>query len=156
MGRGPRGTRGERRRLVVAAAADSSGAFEEILDGDPTDVDDVEELAPLEGLDVGVAAVVLALNAAGCITGTSCRGHPGRSAYVYPRVHFHADAAHATLVRDAAVATNCGFAGVAPIEAWARSVPAMLDLAAALIARAETFDALLRHGLVPREDDDVD
>ena len=79
----------ERGRLAAAAKAHTREAFEEILDGDPTDVDDVEEVAPLRGLDVGVAAVVLALNAAGYITSTSCRGHPGRSVYVYPRLDGH-------------------------------------------------------------------
>jgi len=71
----------ERDRLAITSAATSWSEFEALLDGD---LDDWEQIA-LCGLDAGVAAPVLALAAAGCVTTTSCRGHAG---YVGPHLDY--------------------------------------------------------------------
>ena len=47
--------------------------FDDEVDGELEDW----QIESLWGIDVGVAGVTFALAAAGCVTSTSCRGHPG-------------------------------------------------------------------------------
>ena len=100
----------------------------------------------LQGIDAGVAAAVVALNAAGCVTTASCRGHPGRYAGAgrdFPRVRFMADRFRATAVRDAAEAAGCAF-GVEPpmLEVFARTVTDMHAFAANILAARVVFDSM--------------
>lgn len=132
--------------LIATADARSSTAaeFDNLIDGD---LDDWQIIA-LGGIDAGVGAAVYALNAAGCVTTTSCRGHPGR--YVgggrdFPRVSFMTDAACARLVRHAAGASGCAFGVEPPIaEVFAVSVCEMMAFAEAMLAARSEFDALPR------------
>lgn len=133
----------ERDRLAVAARADNPDEFEDRLDGD---LEDWEQLGTY-GLDLGVAAAVLALSASGCVTSTSCRGHAGRSGpdRDYPKVRFFSDRERGDLVSRAAASAGCGFGvddeGVGMI--WAPSVAEMMDFAAELSSRRSAFDALV-------------
>lgn len=134
----------ERELIQVAdSRAATPREFDTLIDGE---LEDWQQIA-LAGLDAGVATAVLALNAAGCVTTTSCRGHQGRYAsddgHDFPRVRFMADRARARLVRDAAVKSNCGF-GVEPpiVEVFARSLTEMMAFAAQMLAVRSAFDAL--------------
>lgn len=140
------------------ASATTPSDFDSTIDGDLEDW----QLIALNGLDAGVATAVLALNAGGCVTTASCRGHPGRYANDHgrdsPRVRFMADPARATLVRNAAAATGCGF-GVEPpiLEVFAQSVTEMIAFAQALVAARGAFDALptpAHRAAAPNYDDD--
>lgn len=130
----------------LIAAADASSAdgteFESNLDGD---LEDWQSIA-LQGLETGVATAVLALNAAGCVTTTSCRGHHGRyasSGRDFPRVRFMVDEGRAVIVRSAAEQAGCAFGVEAPIaEVFARTVTAMVTFAAFLIEARPQFELL--------------
>lgn len=133
----------ERERVRVASSADDPDEFDGLLDGDLEDW----ELIAVRGLDVGVAAAVMALSAAGCLTSTSCRGHPelhrSGSGSEYPVIRFYADSARGTMVAAAAAAAGCGFAvdeGVGSI--WAPSIAQTLGLAGGLLAMRPEFDLL--------------
>jgi hypothetical protein len=133
------------RDLVRDADSRASTAreFDSLLDGD---LDDWQRIA-LRGLDAGVATAVLALNAAGCVTTTSCRGHAGRYAsddgHDFPRVRFMADPARARLVRDAAEGTGCGFGVEPPIaEVFASSLAEFMAFAKTMLSTRAAFEAL--------------
>lgn len=142
----------ERRRVLRASAACTLREVYDVLDGD--DDDDTLEAAEVLGqLDVGVGTVVRALNAGNCLTSSACSGHMLIPEGDYPRVSFHADEAHAAVVRGAAAETGCGFGasdmpGV--LIVWAATAAAFVELGAALIARREELDALPSHGLTAR------
>lgn len=133
------------RELIGAADARASAPseFDALIDGE---LEDWQQIA-LSGLDAGVATAVLALNAAGCVTTTSCRGHPGRyisdDGHDFPRVRFMADPPRARLVRDAAADSGCGF-GVEPpiVEVFARSLTEMMAFAERMLAARTAFDTL--------------
>lgn len=128
---------------VADAQAATPPEFDALMDGE---LEDWQQIA-LSGLDGGVAAAVLALNAAGCLTTTSCRGHPGRygsdEGHDFPRVRFMADAVRARVVRDAAVESGCGF-GVGPsfAEVFAPSLTEMTAFAERMLAARSAFEAL--------------
>jgi len=58
----------------------------------------------LGGLELGVAAAVLALSAVGCVTCFSCRGHGGSS---YPQIRLAADARLARVVDQCTLPSGC-------------------------------------------------
>lgn len=129
----------EQNRLVLSSTVTNDNQVETELDGD---LDDWEAIA-LGGLDVGVAAAVMALNAAGCVTSTSCRGHPavagdGRG---YPRIRFFADPSRASIVLEAALASGCGMEvdgeGVGLL--YAPSIAETIAFAAEIIGRRDLF-----------------
>jgi hypothetical protein len=72
------------RELVESAAASSSSGpeFDLVIDGNLEDW----QMIALQDLEAGVATSALALNAAGCVSTTNCRGHPASRA-VHPTVH---------------------------------------------------------------------
>lgn len=133
----------ERDRVTHArrVAATHEG-FDDEVDGELEDW----QVETLWGIDVGVAGVTFALAAAGCVTTTSCRGHPGYASpdRDFPRVRFYADAARARIVRDVAVASGCGFdfEPGEPAEIWAPSVTNMIAAAQRLLDLRATFEAL--------------
>jgi hypothetical protein len=131
----------ERDRLAVASAAGAEREFESLFDGDLEDWEMIETF----GLDLGVAAAVLALNAAGCLTSSSCRGHDG---YVgdhgRPWIRVYADPARGSLVAAAAKRSGCGFAidGAGVALLYAASIVEMLGLAEQVMDSAPAFDSL--------------
>jgi hypothetical protein len=120
--------------------------FDSLIDGELEDW----QLMALGGIEAGVAAAVYALNAAGCVTTTSCRGHPGRFASAgrdVPRVRFMTDVPRARLVRAAAEWAGCAFGVEPPIaEIFAPSVSEMNTFAARLLADQDQFSALPGRG----------
>lgn len=143
--------------LIATADARSAtpAQFDELIDDELEDW----QISALGGLDVGVAAAVYALNAAGCVTTTSCRGHPGKYASAgrdFPRVRFLTDAARAELVRAAAGASGCAFGVEPPIaEVFARTVTEMMAFVNHMLAARPSFDALPEpeHRAITRPDD---
>lgn len=132
----------ERGAVSGARSATSPEDFDERLD----DYDENEDLLALGGLDAGVAGLTLVLNAAGCVTTTSCRSHPRRprAGIDYPQVRFYASSDRASILAGLAMHAGTGFAvdndGV--LEVWAPSVTEMMKLAAAVLGEREVFDAL--------------
>jgi len=127
----------ERSLLSNARDASDSREFNELMDGETDDWD------PLQGLDGGVAAAVFALNAAGCVTSMSCRGHPGYATegFDIPRIRVFADAAQgailAAAVRDAGCGLEIDERGTGLI--YAPSVVEMIALAEVLLGRRAAF-----------------
>ena len=105
--------------------------------------DPEEEAFFTYGIDLGVASAVLALNAAGCVTTTSCRGGPGHQV-AHPLIRVWADRLRGEILTNAARAAGCGLRvdeeGHATIEA--PSVTETIGLGAALLERRLLFEAL--------------
>lgn len=132
----------EEELLLEAASSDSHDEFEDIMSGYEGDTD----LEPLRRLDAGVAGLVLALNAAGAVTATSCRGHgpnaqPGRE---YPHVALYCSAPLAETLGALAKGTRCGFSAGRRADEdgalaliWAQSVADTLALGRALVQLLE-------------------
>jgi hypothetical protein len=128
----------EQDRLARASFASEREEFEDLLDGE---LEDWEAMAT-GGLDVGIAAAVLALNAAGCLTSSSCRGHYWQEGdAVRPWISVYSDPARRALIAQCAAQTGCGFAidelGAALI--FAPSIAEMIAFATALADRREEF-----------------
>lgn len=129
-------------RISAAASAATVYEFDDLVDGE---LEDWQQNAVC-GIDVGVAAVVMALNAAGCVTSTSCRGHPGFASpdRDYPRIRVFADPDRGAVLAQAASATGCGLdvddRGVGLL--WAPSVQEMVALAGELISMRTRFELL--------------
>jgi hypothetical protein len=97
----------ERERLRIADDASRTvEEFEDIIDGD---LEDWQNLA-VDGLDIGVAGLVFALNATGCVTSTSCRGHPGsaRVASDHARVRVFATPSLGARIAAVVATSGCG------------------------------------------------
>ncbi len=159
------GTRQYARQLVVEAtweeAADWLANERDAVDRlgriahDEDEFDDLAEakgdgiIDELEGFvtapDLGVRAAVTALCAAGCVTASSCRGHPGDLAWApYPVILFTADGKRARVLEQACRTAECGISSTddGHLKIWAQSVVEMLDLAAVLIAERSQFDVI--------------
>ncbi len=103
-----------------------------------------EEGAMLGYFDLGVTGLVKALNAAGCVTAFSCRGHPGSAREQHPQVLLTCDAARAELLAMLAARANCGvenFCGTG-LAVYAASVSEMLQLGELVVEARDRFDAL--------------
>jgi hypothetical protein len=143
--------------LVEEAFAAEQAAINEFIltwvDGDEAADDDEDEeddwgeaeLDPLWSLDMGVASVVLALSAAGCVPFTSCNGGAfgGRHYEKYPLVGFYLPAELATILP--AIISEAGVGlyqhGGGVFQVYARSIPGMMRFAECLLARREEIDA---------------
>lgn len=129
----------ERSRLDEASLAENAARFDELIDGDLEDW----EMMALHVLDAGVAGAVLALNAAGCLTASSCRGHAWMSGEaVRPWIRVYADPRRGALIAEAAAATGCGLAlGDGPAALlFAPSVVEILDFATDMLAMRPRFE----------------
>jgi hypothetical protein len=94
-------------------------------------------------LELGVTSLVYALNASGCVSASSCRGHPGRGPEV-PWVLFAGTADRVALVNDLAVKAGPQLANMdgGGVALMAPSVTEMLALAEAINEEAGTFDRM--------------
>jgi hypothetical protein len=101
------------------------------------DVDSVS----LCGLELGVAGLTYALAATGCVPAASCRSHAERSWADRPVVVTAVDRAHADWLQPLVERASCGFDldDLRPqfLTIHARSIKEMMDLAAAILAKAE-------------------
>ena len=126
---------------------DAEELFDEIFDD--------EELAELMGLDMGVAATVAALSAAGFIPCTSCNGGAfgGRHHEAYPLVAFYARPEALTLLLQCAQESEVGMDNDQgwspddlPIVVYADDIRKMDAFAEALSKRSSDFHALADGG----------
>ncbi len=90
-----------------------------------------------------MTSLVYALNAAGCVTASSCRGHPGLGSEI-PWVLFAGSADRVALIADlgrraGVLLDNMDGGGVA---ALAPSVREMVSLSEAILAEAASFDRM--------------
>lgn len=70
----------------------------------------LDEVTPLEGLELGVAGLVYALAHVGCWTAASCRGHPDQTAWSpSPLVYLATDHHRALALEPLVTAARCGF-----------------------------------------------
>lgn len=122
------------------AASNSVAEFEAAAEADADRV--METL--LGTADAGVGTLMLALNAAGFVTGYSCRGHPPpTSGASHPVIVMAADRAHLDVLVPLVAQTGCGvddFEG--SVRVYATNVRAMLRLARAVVSARDAFDAL--------------
>ena len=101
------------------------------------DVDSVS----LRGLELGVAGLTYALAATGCVPAASCRSHAERSWAEQPVVVAAIDRVHADWLQPLVERGSCGFGldNVRPnfLTIHAQSIAEMMNLAAAILAKAE-------------------
>jgi hypothetical protein len=91
---------------------------------------------PLRGLDLGVAAAVLALSAMGCVTITSCNGGFLNDSHheEHPLVVFYAEPDHTEFLLKAAAAAGVGISnGGGAITVWANDIWDMHKFARELV-----------------------
>jgi hypothetical protein len=94
-------------------------------------------------LELGVTGLVYALNAPGCVTASSCRGHPGRESGI-AWVLFAGSAQRVELIANLALASgasidNMELGGIAIL---APSVVEMIELAGQILAMSSSFDGM--------------
>lgn len=134
--------------LAEQALADERQILEAI-DKQARDGDEFEDLAselfdfeaPFLGyLELGVSALSIGLNAAGCVTASSCRGHVGRNDL--PQVLLSCDRARGELLLELARRTSCGIQNceLEGLAVYAPSVCELLALAAEVIGGQERFE----------------
>lgn len=133
------------------ALTDERSALDEVV-AEARDEHEFDELAyqrfdaeaPLIGyLELGVSALCLALNAAGCVTASSCRGHP-ESPRELPQVLLCCDQARGELLLVLARRTSCGIENFerSGLVIYAASVAELLRLAEAVLESRDRFEAL--------------
>ncbi|MFG1955643.1 hypothetical protein [Micromonospora sp. NPDC048830] len=92
-------------------------------------------------LELGVAGLTYALAATGCVPAASCRSHAERSWAERPVVVAAIDRAHADWLQPLVERMSCGFDldDLRPqfLTIHAQSIKEMMDLAAAILAKAE-------------------
>jgi hypothetical protein len=103
-----------------------------------------DDMSPLRGLELGVAGIVYALNAAGMPTAASSRWHDGGGWSPYPVVYFVAENDRAMLLVDLIDGTKCGFCldDGRLYMIWAASVTSLHEMARRLVAARGRFQAL--------------
>jgi hypothetical protein len=98
----------------------------------------------LEGLDLGVAATVIALSAAGCVPFSSCNAGAfgGYHQERYPLVAFYAPRNIVELLVSAATETETGLEGGDYLVAYTDDIRKLTSFAWALMKQSAAFDAL--------------
>ena len=98
----------------------------------------------LDGLDLGVAATVIALSAVGCVPFSSCNAGAfgGDHQERYPLVAYYAPSNAVELILSAAAEAEIGLDGGDYLVAYADDIRKLSAFAWALIKRAATFNAL--------------
>lgn len=135
-------TLAEERRLVGEADEASADAheFEDLLAAS----EDGQVDADWSGLDLGVAGLVLALNAAGFATASSCRQHPGGPPFGDgPFVFVTGDEARISVLVPLARAAGAGLEQGPPGEGftiYASTVRELMQLAKLILDARATFE----------------
>jgi hypothetical protein len=116
---------------LIAHTVDDSGTFEARLSD--LEYDNVPAW-DLESIELGVASCVFALNALGCATAFSCRGHGGSG---YPQVRLAVEGATVEPLLQEARSAGCGMSSDSEGLAWiyAPSMLEMCSFADLLVAR---------------------
>lgn len=129
------------------AASTSWESFEQAVDDAEDELDDVERAETLWGLDTGVAAATMSLNAAGMYTGYSCRGHPVSRRYNGGSDHACVltllDQPRWSLLEPLLHEAGCGAVDTSDgVLIYGRDVRALMKLAQCLFDRSGEFDRL--------------
>jgi hypothetical protein len=131
--------RDERATLdTVAAEARDEDEFEELA------YEHSDEEAALSGyLELGVTGLCIALNAAGGVTASSCRGHSD-SPCDLPQVILACDKSRGEVLLDLARQAGCGIEnfGTTGLVLYAASVGELLRLGELVLESRERFEAL--------------
>jgi hypothetical protein len=116
--------------VAISEAAADADQFDNLA------YEEFEMEAPLE---LGVMGLCIALNAAGCVTAYSCRGHPGPRNY--PQVLLAADAGRAADLVELCRETGCGIENFeqSGLAIFAPSILEFIDLAAAICRERDHF-----------------
>jgi hypothetical protein len=111
------------------------------------------EIAPLDGLELGVAGLAYALGSVGCLTAASCRWHTDdRSWSDVPVVFFAAPQWRLELLADMIAAAGCGLvAGRGMLEIVAPSIRNMHALAEMIAAERKRFRRKPDHWRTPSD-----
>jgi hypothetical protein len=129
----------ERRALrQVDAQAGSEGEFDELA------FEEFDAEAPLMGyLELGVSALCIALNTAGLVTASSCRGH-AESARDLPQLLLACDRQRAKILMLLAEQAGCGLENfeATGLALYAASIADFLELAEAVLAERSRFESL--------------
>jgi hypothetical protein len=119
---------------------------EDWLTFDEKAYEDYEEEGSLHGLlELGVTGLVYALNASGCVTASSCRGHPGQGSGI-AWVLFAGSVERVDLIADLAQAAGVSIDNMESggIALLAPSVVETNKLARKILAVSDTFDKMPR------------
>lgn len=125
------------------AAGEETRALQGIAAGarDPDHFDELayEQFELERPLELGVSGLCIALNAAGCVTAFSCRGHPRLREY--PQVLLASDEWRAKVLAEHCRAEGCGIDNFEQtgLVIFAPSVLEFVELASALCADRERF-----------------
>lgn len=127
-------------RMVAEAdeASSDESTFEDALQRAEADSVDAE----WAGLDLGVAGLVMTLNAAGFATATSCRKHPREPWAAYPFVLATGDDDRIAVLRPLVAEAGAGASPGAPGEGfgiYARAVTPLMALATLILRERATF-----------------
>lgn len=123
---------------LVAAEARDEDEYEELA------YEHFDEEAALSGyLELGVTGLCLGLNAGGCVTASSCRGHANAPRDL-PQVILSCAPARAELLLDLARRAGCGIENFerTGLVLYAASVDELLRLAELVLESRERFEAL--------------
>jgi hypothetical protein len=116
----------------------------ESLDEESFETELLEAEMYLDGLDLGVAATVIALSAAGCVPFSSCNAGAfgGDHQERYPLVAFYAPTNAVELLLSAATEAEIGLDGGDYLVAYADDIRKLSGFAWALMKRAAALDPL--------------
>lgn len=112
-----------------------------------------DEIAPLDGLEIGVAGLAYALGSAGCLTAASCRWHSrDRSWSDCPIVFFAAPAWRLELLAELIAGAGCGLvADRGMLAIYAPSIVQMHELGERIVAERGRFRRKPDHWRTPSE-----
>ncbi|WP_413101962.1 hypothetical protein [Streptomyces sp. Inha503] len=131
--------------LARAASSDASGGVEELLDAmrESADLAYFDLMCALQGNDVEVAGLSLALSAARTATFYSCSGETANHHADYPMVGVAPDAERGALIIELAKPAGCGVGQRrGRWYLYSRSVTALHALGQAIVEHREAFDSL--------------
>jgi hypothetical protein len=136
-------------RAVVAEADRASRTWDEFEAACVAAYEDEDELIEqyLLGLDIGVASLTLALNAAGCSTAYSCRGHPPERRHnggsEHPGVLVAVDIPRWAVMKTLIESAECGAVDdIGGVLIYGADVRQLMHLADLLIEASPRFAAL--------------
>jgi hypothetical protein len=112
-----------------------------------------DEIAPLDGLELGVAGLAYALGSVGCLTAASCRWHSrDRSWSDCPVVFFAAPTWRLALLAELIDDAGCGLvADRGMLAIYAQSIVQMHTLGERILAERERFRRKPDHWRTPSD-----
>jgi len=130
---------------AAVAAADAASSNNDEFEGHLVAAEANDDGQDWGGLDFGVAGLVMALNAAGFATASSCRKHPGHTWAEYPFVITTGEAIRVDALQPLIQRANAGGCVGPPGEGfgiYADSILPLMRLADLIMHTRSTFQAL--------------